>query len=212
MAYPPEITARTVASDTRIEAILTTAERMFFEKGFRGISVRDLAAEVGFKMSSLYHYFDSKEAILYQIIRRHLDDLLELTELDRLGFAADAPSEDKLRALVSRSIGHLLRSRMAAQVAASQTRELDGERAGDITKSVAEFEGRFLVVIREGVERGEFDAHDSKIASFVILGALIRITEWYKPEGRLSADEIADTYTDMLVRGLLAPRRAACPA
>lgn len=212
MAYAPEVTARTAASDTRIELILTTAERMFFEKGFRGISVRDLAAEVGFKMSSLYHYFDSKEAILYQIIRRHLDDLLESTELDRLGFGPEAASEVKLRALLSRSITHLLTYRMAAQVAASQGRELDGERAADIAGSVAEFENRFTEVISEGIARGQFVAQDARIASFVILGALIRLTEWFKPGGRLTAEEVGATYTDMLVRGLVAPSAVCTPA
>jgi hypothetical protein len=94
---------------------------------------------------------------------------------------------------------------MAAQIAASQTRELDGERAQEITDGVAEFERRFYTVICEGVQRREFMPYDAKVASFAILGALVRLTEWCRPDGRLSPEDVVEVYAGILSRGLLAP-------
>lgn len=200
---PPVLqVAHTSTGDARVEEILATAERMFFERGFRGVSIRDLAAAIGIKMSSLYHYFDSKDEILYRILKRHVDGLLDAVERNAEALGPNAASLERLRGLVTTSIVYLLTDPMAGEIAASQTRELEGERREEIRRAVRSFEQRYKDTIAEGIARGEFIATDPGVAAFALLGAVARLTVWYRPEGRLNREEIATVYSEILVRGL----------
>jgi AcrR family transcriptional regulator len=210
MASTAESGGRGPGGDQRLESILEIATDLFFRKGYRGISIRDLADAVGVKMSSLYYYFPSKEDILYRIIKRHIDGLLEATDTSLMPLDADESPIGRARMLVRSSVLYLLADRRAAGVSASQARELSVEQQAEVGELVKRYEERFLTIIRDGIARGEFIATDPVIAAYVILGALTRLTAWFRPEGRLSMDGVADLYSVILVRGLLVdPRHLA---
>ena len=70
--------ARTQAADydAKREAITEAAAKLFAEKGFAGASVSDLADRCAVSKSLIYHYYASKEAILFDVMNEHIDDLL----------------------------------------------------------------------------------------------------------------------------------------
>lgn len=204
MVTTPETTDRVMGGDQRLEVILATAEQLFFEKGYRGVSIRDLADAVGIKMSSLYYYFRSKEEILYRIIKRHLDDLLEAIDTALATLETAATPTQRLQMLVRSSVITLLDDRLAAGISVSQTRELNLEQQAELGAIIKRYEARFIDIVRAGMARGEFIGTDATIACYVMLGALIRLNAWYSPEGRLTPEEIADMYTLVLVRGIVA--------
>jgi AcrR family transcriptional regulator len=158
-------------------------------------------------MSSLYYYFPSKEDILYRIIRRHIDALLEVTGTALGDLDTGSSAALRLRTLVRVSVEQLLADRRAAGVSASQARELNPDQVAERGQSLRIYEGLFLDLIREGIATGEFVETDAAIASFVILGTLSRLPSWFRPRGRLSAAEVAELYSAMLVRGLMADPR-----
>jgi AcrR family transcriptional regulator len=210
MTSTPDAGGRTPGGDQRLESILGIATGLFFRKGYRGVSIRDLADAVGVKMSSLYYYFPSKEEILYRIIKRHIEGLQEATEAALASLDPKETGLGRLRVLVRNSVLYLLADRMAAGVSSTQARELGHEQQAELSELVNRYEARYLEIIREGITRGEFIATDPVIASYVILGSLVRLTAWYRPDGRLSMDEVADLYSVLLVRGLVVdPRRLA---
>jgi len=204
MTTEPETTVRgPMGGDQRLELIMNTAEQMFFEKGYRGVSIRDLAAAVGIQMSSLYYYFPSKDEILYRIIKRHMEELIlrmerALSELDPA-----ATNAQKLRKLIRESVIYLIGDRLAAGISTTQGRELPRDQTVELTLILKRYEALYLRIISEGMESGEFVRTDVALAAYVILGAQVRLSAWFHPGGRLTPEDIAETYGFLLVRGLL---------
>jgi TetR/AcrR family transcriptional regulator len=93
---------RAVSYDTKLEHIRDTAAGLFARDGFSRTSMAELAATCGVSKALLYHYFDSKEALLFDILQAYLRDLEKVVEID--GTTA-ANARDHLRDL----IGALLR-------------------------------------------------------------------------------------------------------
>ena len=65
-----------------------------------------------------------------------------------------------------------------------------------------EYESRLRTVIADGMAIGAFAAVDPALAATFLLTALNGIATWYRPDGRLSADRIADHYVDLALRSL----------
>jgi AcrR family transcriptional regulator len=205
MSTAKEAGPRTMGGDQRLELILTTAEQMFYDKGYRAISIRDLAGAVGIQMSSLYYYFPSKDDILYRIIKRHLDDLLEETgkAIDEL--PAGTSATQRLQTLLHVSTCVLLEDRLAGGVATAHTRDLGDAQRAELRLLSLEYENRYKTVLRDGIESGEFIRFDVSMAVLLMLGALSRLNQWYRPLGRLNPEQIACEFELMLMRGVLKP-------
>ena len=192
-----------MTGDERFESILEIAQRMFFEKGYRGVSMRHLAAEVGVQISTLYYYFPSKEDILYRLLKTYLESLLGAAQRSIEDAGPGASSPAKVRALVRESVLSLIENRQAAGVSISGAiSELPPEQQAELNGCVEQYESLYRSVIREGIEAGEFIGTDAALAAYLMLGAQVRLCAWYRPEGRLSPGEIADTFSVLLVRSL----------
>jgi AcrR family transcriptional regulator len=198
-----EPTSRAMTGDERFESILGIAERMFFQKGYRGVSMRHLAAEVGVQISTLYYYFPSKEDILYRVLKTYLDSLLGSAQQSIEDLGPDASSTARVQALVRRSVLSLIEHRQAAGISISGAiAELPADQQSELNGIVERYESLYRAVIREGIEAGEFIATDGALAAYLMLGAQVRLCAWYRPAGRLTPDEIAETFSFLLVRSL----------
>ncbi|MCS7295547.1 MAG: TetR/AcrR family transcriptional regulator [Chloroflexota bacterium] len=196
-APPPDL-----APGTRIDEVIEAAERLFV-RGYRRSSVRDLAAELGIRVSSLYYYFPSKDAILETIIRRHLEDIRDLARsVVARGTAGGWPYREILRTLIAESVLFLIRDRRAAEISATQTRELPEAVQEQLKPPLKEYEYTYIDVIRRGIEAGEFIETDPFMAAYIIFGAQVRLSAWYDPEGRLSPEEVARIYSTLLTRAI----------
>lgn len=194
---------RAMTGDERLESILEIAERMFFEKGYRGVSMRHLAAEVGVQISTLYYYFPSKEDILYRLLKTYLEALVGAAEGSIEDAGPGATSIEKVRCLVRGSVLSLIEHRQAAGVSISGAMlELPPEQQVELNRYVDRYESLYRAVIREGIEAGELISTDAALAAYLMLGAQVRLCAWYRPEGRLSPSQIADTFSFLLVRSL----------
>ena len=79
---------------------------------------------------------------------------------------------------------------------------LSTERQAEIIAARDRYERDLRKLIEQGVESGEFREVDSKIAAFVILGAINWIARWYRPEGALHARELGTEFANHLLGGL----------
>ena len=177
--------------------ILHAALRAFRENGYHATTLDDIAEHIGVRKTALYHYFPDKEAILYEChreslneIRRVMDEALALeTATERLGYV--------IREHVGVITGNLDGSPLAFEVPALST-----ERQAEIIAARDRYERDLRKLIEQGVKSGEFREVDSKIAAFVILGAINWIARWYRPEGALHAPELGTEFADHLLGGL----------
>ena len=89
----------------KLDEIITAAAKVFQTKGYHAASVQDIADEVGILKGSLYHHFESKEELLYLIVKEPIAKLYETVgEI----LASEAPAAEKLRRAILAHLEHLL--------------------------------------------------------------------------------------------------------
>jgi len=188
--------------ESRRDQILKTATRIFCEKTYHGTTLQEIADAVGMLKGSLYYYITSKEKLLANII---LDALHTLNEdLVRVENADLTPVE-RLRQIVREHVKFNAKYREAGTLFLTERNVLSS--LGEMDKVMQIFERRDKLIdrtLREAVETGVYRPVDIRIASLAIAGMCNSVLFWYRPSGRLSYDEIADTFFELLHHGLSA--------
>ena len=184
---------------SRWNEIVDAAAQAFMEQGFAATSLEDIANEVGIWKGSLYHYINSKEDLLFAVVRGPADRIL--SDLQQL-VVMDLPPAEKLRRAM-RSHGAVLDTLFV--YASVYLAEIAGRhRWSEWNERDREYLRCLESVIAEGVDKGDFDpAISPRIATLGLIGALNWLTHWYRPDGELSAVEIADRFADLFLGGLL---------
>jgi len=187
-----------------LDEIVSAAAKVFRTKGYHAATVRDIAEEVGILKGSLYHHFESKEALLYLVVKEPIAQMYRtMAEIA----AAEGTAAEKLRRAISahldafdRHYPHLfvyLREREAVK---RRFREMIGF-------SPKEYEQCWQQILRQGVENGEFRSDlDIQVTSYGLLGMLNWLYKWYDPQGRLKVQEVAKQFTSLALAGLVADR------
>lgn len=188
---------------TSYDRILTEAARLFCEKGYHATSMEDLAAAVGIKKGSLYYYIESKEQLLFEIAElippkliANVSALLEDTQLT---------AEQKLRTAIRRHL-ELLETETGlawSRIFLLEYRALPEEHRTKLLEQRWQYENVFRGLIADGVERGEFAQIDVAMVTRAILGMCNWAIEWYSTTGKLSGEEIASIFSDLILKGLL---------
>jgi TetR/AcrR family transcriptional regulator, cholesterol catabolism regulator len=182
------------------DEIMLAAIQLFNQNGYHATSMQDIARSVSIKKPSLYHHFDSKEAILLAILDTGMEQLIQ--ETDAIA-ASDMDCVDKLRAAI-----HAHASMIAGnpQGAAVFLREDRGLGDGYLTQYVSRrdhFERTLRSIVQEGTDQDVFRPVDVAISVQALLGMVNWMTRWYRPGGRLRPSEIADQFADLFLNGLL---------
>lgn len=184
---------------TRTE-ILEAAAQIFSQKGFHATSMQDIAEAVHLQKASLYHHISSKQEILLNLLELALDVLIE-----RLSavVAQPAPPPEKLRQAMCTYLESLAEYRDLAAVLLFEYRSLDPELYSRHLPRRDRFERLWRDLIQEGLDAGLYACPDPSLAARAILGVMNWAITWYRPDGQLTAAEIAAQYADYFLHGLL---------
>ncbi len=191
---------------SRRRAIEEVASDLFREHGYAATSVRDIARALSIQGPSLYAHGTSKEDVLWSIIDR---------AAGRFEAAADAAEEraaerrpgdpvEAITALVRAHVGVISADVGEASVFVHEWRSLGPERRAAVLARRDAYEARFRRHIGDGIAIGAFGLTDPAIAATVVLTALNGVVTWYDPNGRLSADRVADHLVGLTMRMLSA--------
>jgi AcrR family transcriptional regulator len=184
----------------RREQVLDTAARMFFERGYEATTTTEIGAELGLLKGSVYYYISSKEDLLYEIVEQYHRDTREY--FDRIE-ASDAPPLDKLRELIATETAHTATNLTRSSLFYTEWRSLSEERQRTIVAERTRHEDAVLTWIREAQATGAVRADlDAKVATYAIFGMVNSAYRWFRPEGRLSADEIGREFCELILGGL----------
>ena len=187
------------------ESIRAAAIDLFFEHGYEATSLRAIAGQVGIQVGSLYNHLTSKESLLYSIMSKIIEDLLN--ELD-VRLATVTGSIDRLRVgLEVHVFFHTARAREVF-IGNSELRSLTPAHRKKVVKLRDQYEQRFVDIIEQGVADGSFQAPDPKLSAWAILAVGTSPSTWFRPEGRLHLDDIASLYTELILNGLSTGRAA----
>lgn len=189
------------ATRHKMGQILATAAALVREKGFEATSMREMARSVGVSLAGLYHYFESKEELLYQIQFRTFESLLAAQEEIA---AREGTPEERLRRLV---VGHLAFFAEHPNELKVCTYEHESLR-GELYKSVAALRRRYfrlmvsaVAELTGGCARDAADRHSRHVTMF-IFGMLNWIFMWYDPLRHGPVEQIGTEMLDLIMHGV----------
>jgi TetR/AcrR family transcriptional regulator, cholesterol catabolism regulator len=191
--------------ETRRDQIESVAGSLFRERGYPGTSVRDIARALDMQGASLYAHVASKEDVLWSIVQRAADRFEQAADAAE-DATRRAPHPERLRALVRAHVGVVTDNVENASAFVYEWKFLSPERRASIRRRRDRYEGRFRSLISEGVAARAFGRVDPAVATIFILTSLNGIPIWYRQEGRLSADRIANELAELAVRSVEAHR------
>jgi AcrR family transcriptional regulator len=185
-----------VPSRPREADLLRTAIRLFRERGFHATSMQDLAEGLGMNRGSLYHYIDSKDDLLWSIVSgalRQLDDQL------RPILEAEAPGRERLRLAIAAHLAFAAEHADELSLVQVELRSLSPERRATIVERRDAYERMWRAAISAAIAEGTLRPVNVRLAAIAILSACNWFTQWYRPEGPLSVDDIATEFADLFL-------------
>ena len=196
-----------VAVGTR-EQLKSAAARLFREQGFHGTSVAEIAAAAWITKSSLYHHFESKQALLAEILT---DTASRVTPVVEAIAAADLPAAERLRAAARSHVVELIHDQDKVACFVEEGRFLESEYRDAFVAARDRYEQSFRRILQDGVRSGEFRPVSVSLASLAVLGMCNSVVHWYQPSGRLDVDTVAEEFADLVVKSLLSEQAICRP-
>ncbi|GIF23216.1 AcrR family transcriptional regulator [Actinoplanes tereljensis] len=172
--------------------ILDAALQAFFEHGYHGTTTRDLARRAGLSVPGVYHYYPSKQDILFDLMNVVIDELLDRSRQALATASADPRSQFDV--LVESLLRFHMHRRIGATVSTAELRSLEpGNRERYVAKR--DEQQRMLdSVVLDGVREGVFSTPYPKDASRAIASMCVGVASWYRPDGSLPVDALLDRY------------------
>lgn len=191
----------------REAALISTATRLFRERGFHATSMQDLAEALGMNRGSLYHYIESKDDLLWWIVSSALD---RLDGRVRPILEGGDPPAQRLRSAVAEHLAFAADHGDELTLVQVELRSLTPERRAELIERRDAYERAWRSVLAEAAGSGNLSSGEVKLATIIVLSACNWFTQWYRPDGALSVEGIADVFGDLFVGGLEAlTRRSA---
>ena len=177
-----------------------TATALFRARGFAATSMRELATELGLEAGSLYSHIKSKEEILHRVCFGLAEAFF--TSFEAATSGAGTPTATQLRQAIEAHVRVLTRDSAASAVFLHEWRHLSEPARTEFLALRDRYEAGFRRLIQRGIAAGELHAPDAVFATLTLLASLNWLPSWYRPEGKLSPDEIAHRLSEQLMQGL----------
>ena len=182
------------------QEILRTAARLFQQRGYDGTSMNDVAAALNLSKGGLYHHFQSKDEILFNLMD-HAMDITQERVINPVLSIADP--EDRLRMLIKLHIGVVLsEGDREITVMLHENHPLPPplrKRINTRKKDYVHFTENLIRDVQQ--KRHTKGAVDPRAAAFALLGMINWIYQWYRPDGTLHEKELVSQYTQIFFGG-----------
>ena len=185
------------------QEILRTSARLFQQQGYDGTSMNDVAAALKLSKGGLYHHFQSKEEILFELMN-HAMDISEERVINVVKAVPDP--EQRLRMLIRRHIGVVLSERdREITVMLHENHPLSPglrRRINARKKDYVHFVENLVAEVQR--LRGSKGGVTPRAAAFALLGMINWIYQWYNPAGSLNEEALVQQYTEIFFQGAFA--------
>lgn len=178
------------------ETVLRRAIELFNRQGYDGTSMGDLARELGFSKSAIYHHVPSKEHLLKEALDEALDGLTRVIDEARGDTAYDR-LRTGVRAAVHVLVDHLPAVTLLLRVHGNSPVELDALRRR------REIDDKLARLVQAAATEGALrDDVPPDLASKLLFGMVNSLIEWVRPDGKYDKDTLADAITTITLDGL----------
>jgi len=181
--------------------VLSNAARLFREKGFERTSLKEIAEACNMLPGSLYYRYNSKEALLVELMRRGVD--LVTAEVESAYASSDDPVE-RLRLCINAHLRALLVDSDAVYVLLFEWRALGPEAREEIIELRDQYESLWADILETMIAQGVIRKNvDGRLLRLIGLGALNWVATWFDPNGAHSLDAIGDLIWQIAMDGVI---------
>ncbi|WP_329193954.1 MULTISPECIES: TetR/AcrR family transcriptional regulator [unclassified Streptomyces] len=182
------------------QRLLAVATRLFAERGYDRTSVQEIVEAAGVTKGALYHYFGSKDDLLHEVYARMLR--LQQQRLDAIADSG-APVEERLRAAAADVVVTTIENLDDAAIFFRSMHQLSREKSKQVRAERRRYHERFRALVEEGQRTGVFSgATPADLVVDYHFGSVHHLSTWYRADGPLTPQQVADHLADLLLRAL----------
>ena len=190
-------------NDGRRAEVFRTAAKIILQKGYDATSVSDIADALGITKAGLYHYIKGKTELLYDIMKYGLEEL----EREVLVPArAIADPEERLRFVITTHARIVTRGDGVVTILVDEARALTPAQNRNVIRMKRKYIDCLRTTLDDLQELGKLRNLDTTVAAFAITGSINWLSRWYRPDGKLSAEKIAQQIADVAFHGVVNKR------
>jgi TetR/AcrR family transcriptional regulator, cholesterol catabolism regulator len=185
--------------DRQLARVLDHAAKIFCDKGYEGASMRDLSRASGMSLAGLYHYFSSKEELLYRIQKHAFRTIIENLR-EKLATVTDP--EERIRVFLENHLEYFLANKEAMKVLTHEAETLKDSRGAEIRAIKREYY-RICFDLLEDLRRTKGLEFSGRLAVLSLFGMINWIYTWHNPRVDADAQALARQMGDIFLHGVL---------
>ena len=194
------VEARAARDNPVQRRIIDAAVELFSRKGFDGTSVQEVVDAARVTKGAMYHYFRSKDDLLYEIYHELITE--QLAALDRIR-ATRLPAPDTLHAVIVDLVVSTAARIQSAAVFAREAHKLAGEPMAALRAQRREYHEGVRELVARGQREGAFAVTASaETVTLMVFGIVNQLSQWYRPDGPTSPRQLADEVAGFVLAGL----------
>jgi len=182
------------------EMVLGVATKLFAAKGFDGASVRKIAEEAGLSVAGMFHYFSTKEEILFDIMMVFLDE--GLRGLKRI-CESEKPSIERLKEVCKFFSEYFAGHQDELTILSNEGKSLFPEHKQIFKRKQRQYLDIVRSLLRELHEEGLLKEIDQTVLAFLFFGMVLWTSRWYNPQGIVNPTELGEIISEVFLRGVL---------
>lgn len=179
------------------DRIVQEAVKLFYENGFTGTTLDDIAAELGVTKPFIYTHFRSKVELLAALCQPTIE--MSLEAVANAAESTGTPTE-RLRRAMTDFARVVLQRQANIAIFFREEKNLSPEALAEINALRRKFDRVLSGLLREGVAAGEFRIPDISVAALALGGMISWAYTWHRPEGRLALDDVCAALADLALR------------
>ncbi len=179
--------------------IINVAAKLFKEKGYSAVTMRDIAQAMDIKAASLYNHIKSKQEILVLII---IEIAEEFTKIMNEVLISNESAISKIERIIQLHIDITLRNPDALACLNNDWMHLTNSELLHFVKMREEYENNFKTIVKQGIANGEIKNYNLDVIIFSILSTLRTLYIWYNKTNKLSSKALTDNMIKVLLNGI----------
>ena len=184
----------------KTEEIYQVIARLFAYRGYHSTSMREIARELGMNQSSLYHYFASKQDILFTLMNDAMDDVLAI--LEEIS-STDLLPEDRLNRVLSFYTQYYAGDQERLILLINEMNSLNEEYRSILVGKQRRYVQLIKSILEELAAQDKIKQIDPAIATFAFFGMVHYTIKWYHKDGPVSLEQLADAFVEIFTKGVL---------
>jgi len=183
------------------DEIQRVVARLFAHRGYHHTSMREIAREMGMNQSSLYHYFTSKEDVLFRLMNDAMDEVLR--ELEEI-YAKDLSAEDKLKKVLHSYIRSYAGDQDRLILLVNEMNSLTESSRFILVDKQRQYVRLIKSILKGMFEQEKMREIDPAVSTFAFFGMVHYTIKWYHKDGPITVDELARLFVEIFTKGILA--------